>query len=248
MKGEICVKHDALYEKLSFLKEIDEERRKQFEEYFENAPLWLIEAFQTERIKKETILAREGEAADSIFFIGNGIVEAIEYRVLGTPYCYMQFNEVRALGGMEVIMGLDGYMTTLQTVTDCIVVKLSRTVFEKWMYSNIHIMKREAKRMGRNLWEEGRHNRLFLFLQGADRLAFLFVDRYERYSKNGLLHVIGSRQNLADETGLCVKSISRGVKKFMSEGLISKKGNQIYINKEQYEGLKKIVSLKIDLD
>lgn len=84
-------------------------------------------------------------------------------------------------------------------------------------------------------------------MQGSDRLALLFVERYERYSKNGILHVKGNRQNLADETGLCVKSVSRGVKKFQEEGLITKEGNQILISKEQYEGLKKIVSEKIDL-
>ena len=242
------MKYSALYEKLVFLKEIDEERQRQFEEYFENAPLWLLDAFQTEEMKKETTLTREGEPVDIIFFIGSGIVEAVDYRVYGVPYSYMQFSEVHALGGMELIMDLDTYMTTLRTVTDCIIVKLPRAIFEKWMYSNIRIMKLEAKRMGEYLYEESRNNRLFLFLQGSDRLALLFVDRYERYSKNGLLHVIGNRQNLADETGLCVKSISRGVKKFLTEGLISKKGNQIYIDKEQYEGLKKIVSLKIDLD
>ena len=39
----------------------------------------------------------------------------------------------------------------------------------------------------------------------------------------------------------------KGVKKFQEEGLITKEGNQILISKEQYEGLKKIVSEKIDL-
>lgn len=67
------------------------------------------------------------------------------------------------------------------------------------------------------------------------------------YSKNGLLYVKGNRQNLADETGLCLKSISRGIKKFLDDGLITKDGNQILINEEQYEGLKKMISSKIDL-
>ena len=58
----------------------------------------------------------------------------------------------------------------------------------------------------------------------------------------------GNRQNLADETGLCVKSISRGVKKFMEDGLLKKEGKQIVIDREQYEGLKQIVSEKVDLE
>ena len=54
----------------------------------------------------------------TIFFIGSGIIEAIDYRVYGTPYDFMQFNRVYAFGGMEFLMDLDKYMTTLRTVTD----------------------------------------------------------------------------------------------------------------------------------
>lgn len=54
-----------------------------------------------------------------------------------------------------------------------------------------------------------------------------------------------ARQNLADETGLCLKSISRAIKKFQAEQLIVKKGNQIYIDREQYERLKQTVDEKI---
>ena len=241
------MKHNYLYDALPFLKDVEKERQEQFKEYFKSAPLWLMENFQIEELKKGTIFVREGEPADTIFFIGSGIIEAIDYRVYGTPYDFMQFNRVYAFGGMEFLMDLGKYMTTLRTVTDCVVVKLPRNKFEKWMYSDIQSLKHEAKLVGEYLLKEGRNSRLYPFMQGSDRLALLFVESYERYSKNGILHVKGNRQNLADETGLCVKSVSRGVKKFQEEGLITKEGNQILISKEQYEGLKKIVSEKIDL-
>ena len=54
----------------------------------------------------------------------------------------------------------------------------------------------------------------------------------------------GNRQSLADETGLCVKSISRGIKKFSEEGMITKAGNRILINREQYGELRKMVLAK----
>lgn len=241
------MKSRPLYDALPFLNHIDVERQEQFERYFQSAPLWLLDAFQIEELKKGEVFVREGEAADTIFFIGQGIIEAIDYRVYGTPYDFMQFDRVYAFGGMEFLMDLDKYMTTLRTVTDCTIVRLPRAKFEKWLYSDIQAMKQESKLVSEYLLKESRNSRLFLFLQGSDRLALLFVERYEKYNKNGLLHVKGNRQNLADETGLCLKSVSRGVKKFQEEDLISKEGNQIFINKEQYEGLKKIVSKKIDL-
>ena len=47
--------------------------------------------------------------------------------------------------------------------------------------------------------------------------------------------------------GNLIWSFQRERKKFQEENLITKEGNQIFINREQYEGLKKIVSQKIDL-
>ena len=149
---------------------------------------------------------------------------------------------------MEFIMDYDLYRTTLRAMTNCTVVKISRVMFEKWMYSDIRAMKYEAKQVGEYLLEEGRNSRLFLFMQGADRLALLLVERYEKYQKNGCLHMKGSQRDLADVTGLCVKSIGRGIKKIMEDGLLTKEGKQIVINRQQYEGLKQMVSEKVDLE
>lgn len=242
------MRHKPLYDALPFLKNVDRERQEQFQEYFKSAPLWLFDSLQIDELKKGEIFVREGEPADTIFFVGRGIIEAIDYRVYGISYDYMQFDKLYAFGGMEFVMDLDVYKTTLRTITDCTVVKLSRAKFENWMYSDIRAMKYEAKLVGERLLREGRNSRIFLFLQGSDRLAMLFVDRFERYGKNGLLYIKGNRQSLADETGLCVKSISRSIKKFLEEDLVMKEGNKIVINEEQYRRLKKIVSLKIDLD
>lgn len=238
----------VLDEEFPFLKDVGKERQKQFEEYFKSAPPWLMDALQTEELKKGTVFIREGEPAEMIFFLVKGIIGATDYRVYGTPYDFMQFDKAYAFGGMEFIMDYDRYRTTLRTMTNCTVVKISRMMFEKWMYSDIRAMKYEAKQVGEYLLEEGRNSRLFLFMQGSDRLALLFVERYEKYQKNDRLHVKGSRQDLADATGLCVKSISRGIKKFLEEGLVSKEGKQIVIDRRQYEGLKEIVSKKVELE
>ena len=56
--------------------------------------------------------------------------------------------------------------------------------FEKWMSADIHALKQEAKQVANYLLEEGRKGRTLLFLQGADRLSMLLVERFERYSKN----------------------------------------------------------------
>ncbi len=241
------MKQETANDLAPFLRETEDRKREQFAEYFKDAPRWLIEEFRIEKIKKDTLLVKEGEPADTVYYVIKGVVEAADYRVYGVPFNYMRFDKLYAFGGMEFMTDEDVYRTNLWTVTDCVVVKLSRAVFQKWMYSDIHAMKYEAKQICEYLLTEGRNNRLFLFMQGADRLALFLVDSYKKYHKNGFLEISAGRQSLADETGLCLRSISRSIKKFYEDGLISKKGQKITVSKEQYMELRKIVEKKIDL-
>ena len=70
----------------------------------------------------------------------------------------------------------------------------------------------------------------------------LIIERYDRYARNGVLLLKGGRQNLSNATGLCVKTINRAVKKFSDGGLITKEGNKILVDQEQYGRLKEIVA------
>ncbi len=92
---------------LPFLNEIEEERRKQFEEYFRTAPMWLMDTFVVEELEKGTIFVQEGEPADTIFLIGKGLIKATDYRIYGINYDFTVFDKVYAFGGMEVIINLE---------------------------------------------------------------------------------------------------------------------------------------------
>lgn len=223
---------------LPFLKELEEDRRNQFYEYFYEVPVWLVECFVIEKMEKGRTFIREGEPVDTIYFIADGIIKATDYRIYGISFDFMFFSKLYALGGMEVIMGDKRYRTSLQTVTDCTVLKLPKAQFDRWLKSDIRALRHESKLMGEYLLEQARNVRALLFLQGSDRLAMMLVNKYEIYAGKGVLTINGDRQELSDCTGLSVKTITRAVKKLCEEGLITKKGNDIIVNRKQYIQLK----------
>lgn len=236
------MKEDCLEQILPFLKEIDADRREQFENYFRTAPKWLWNRCAIERMPQRTTFVREGEPVDMIYFICEGLVKATDCRVFGINYDYMLFNKVYALGGMEIIINLDTYQTTLQTVTDCIVLKIPKKDFQKWLDSDTIAMKMEARLMGEYMLEQDRVGRNLLFLQGSNRVAYILMNRYREYAQNGTLRLKKNRQELSDCTGLCIKTITRSINKFKENGLLTTQGNYIVINYEQYLQLEKIVS------
>ena len=246
--GDMKVEKDTgmnenhLEKDIPLLSEIDSDRRKQFEEYFATAPEWLLQTFSVEKVEKGAILVREGEEADTVYLIGKGLVKATDYRIYGISFNFMVFSDFYALGVMEIIMDQEMYLTTLQAVTDCIVLKIPRSHYQRWLKMDMNAMKQEAKQMGEYLFEQASNSRALLFLQGANRLAFVFVKHYEKYAENGILCMSGERQELADYTGLCVKTISRSIQKFKSQGLLTKQGSSILIDQNQYQKLKEIVA------
>lgn len=237
------MKENYLDYALPQLKSISENRRKQFEDYFRTAPVWLIESFVVEEMEKGTVFVREGEPVDTIYFIISGAIKATDYRIYGISYDFMMIRrKVYAYGGMEVIMDIERYRTTLQTVTRCVVLKIPKIYFKRWLLSDIAALKNESKLMAEYLLEEARENRAFLFLQGPDRLAFLLQRNYEKYSVKGVLRMNGNRKELSDSTGLCLKTINRAVKKFEEAGWITIEKRELVINHDQYLCLKNIVT------
>ena len=83
--------------------------------------------------------------------------------------------------------------------------------------------------------------------QGNDRLTLFLMKRYEVYNVNGILKLNYRRQEMADVTGLSVKTVSRGIKFFEENGLITKNDKVIVINEEQYNLLKEKLSDVIEL-
>ena len=63
------MKHKYLHDALPFLKEVARERQKQFEFYFRNAPLWVMDLLQSEELEPGTTFIRENEPADTIFLL-----------------------------------------------------------------------------------------------------------------------------------------------------------------------------------
>ena len=80
-----------------------------------------------------------------------------------------------------------------------------------------------------------------MFVPGTDRLAVLFEHRYKKYAKNGKLSFTNTRQELAEYSGLSVKTVNRAVKKFEEQGLISRIGKTFYIDEQIHALVSKLI-------
>ena len=237
---------NLLFVKLPFLCSIREERRNQILQYFKTAPDWLADHLAVEHMLPRTVFIREGCPADYVYLIAEGIVKATDYRVIGTEFDFIHFDRVYAMGGMEVLMHLEKYRTTLTTVTSCNMIRIPREAFERWLLQDLAALKNESGLVCEYLLEQGRMARAYLFLQGADRIAMQLVNKYEKYATSGIYCISANRQAIANETGLTLKTTIRSIRKLSDEGLITLQERTITVNEEQYRKLKAHIDDIID--
>lgn len=231
-----------LYEAVSVFGGVDGKKYKEIEAYFADAPKWLIDSFQVVKLEKDYTFIRENEPVTSIYLVIKGVVRAADYRIYGIVYDFMRVNELEAMGGMELVLDLPTYRATIQTVTPCIVIKIPKDSYERWLNTDIKALKREAKTVGRYLMETDRKSRAYLFLQGSDRLALYLLDLYKKNARDGRYLFSGTRAEMSEMTGLCVRTVNRSIKKFYENGWITKEGNKFSINDKQYDQINEVIS------
>ena len=231
---------------VALINELRSEERDYLNNYLANAPKWLLEAFQIVRLKKGTTFIHENAHVDTVYILVEGIVKATDYRIQEVAYDYTRFYPTEVFGALEFLMGYDLYKTTLMTETDCRFLCVSKDQFSRWMLTDIHAVLEQVKAMSVYLVEQVRKERLFLFLQGIDRLFLLFMQIYRDSARRGVCRIHLTRKDLSNSTGLCVKTVNRCISQMEDEGYISREGRGIIISEEQYQRIKSAMADKID--
>ncbi len=226
----------AQIEKISH--RLPKEDAEYLRKYLSNVPYWVVEAMQLVKKDKNVVFIEENSPADYVYILLEGSIRAVDYRVKGAAFDYMRLNGVNVFGAMEHFFNVSDYMTTLVTITPCTFLILSRKNYERWIWEDKNALRMEIESMGAYLLEQTRMNRLFLFLQGTDRIIYIFAKNYEKSKMTGDYVLDISRQELAECSGFSIKTVNRSVKKMEEDGFINRQGHKIVITREQYENMK----------
>ena len=228
-------------------KYLNKESHMYLEKFLKNAPMWLLEEFHEVNISKDTEFVSENDPANTVYILLTGVVKATDIRVFPVVYDFIRFYPIEIFGAMEFLLREDTYRTTLITVTNCKFLKLSIEQFSKWVLNDINAMKMFTEAMTRYLLDQCRKERLYLFLQGEERVLLFLSDIYE---KNGLADEIViniSRNDLAKGTALSVRTVNRTIKELIKEGFLVKKGRKLILPFEKYQEIKKRLSDKVEM-
>ena len=228
-------------------KYLNKESHMYLEKFLKNAPMWLLEEFHEVNISKDTEFVSENDPANTVYILLTGVVKATDIRVFPVVYDFIRFYPIEIFGAMEFLLREDTYRTTLITVTNCKFLKLSIEQFSKWVLNDINAMKMFTEAMTRYLLDQCRKERLYLFLQGEERVLLFLSDIYEKNGSTDEIVINISRNDLAKGTALSVRTVNRTIKELIKEGFLVKKGRKLILPFEKYQEIKKRLSDKFDM-
>ncbi|MGP1433476.1 MAG: Crp/Fnr family transcriptional regulator [Catonella sp.] len=225
---------------------LSDESHRYLEQFLKNAPRWLLEEFQEVVLSKDTEFVTENDPANTVYILLTGVVKATDLRVFPVVYDFIRFYPVEIFGAMEFLLGEETYKTTLITVTTSRFLKLSKDQFAKWVLNDINALKMFTASMTKYLLEQCRKERLFMFLQGEERVLLFLHDFYEKNHSADKVIIDMSRNDLAKGTALSVRTVNRTVKELIKEGFLVKKGQKLILTFEKYNEIKLRLADKVD--
>lgn len=234
-----------MYDVRTVIGELDEDRRLYLEAYFKNAPTWLMNALHVIKIRKEQTFITEGEAADKIYILLKGKVVGIDYRVKEIAYGYLKFKPIEVFGAMEIMMKMDRYKATLQTLENCLFLRIEREIFAKWLIHDINAYRMQSEKTISYLVEEARKERLYVLIQGVERIYLALHELYRLYADNGVCNIYVSRRDFTQITGVSERTVTRTITDLANRGYLSKDGWNIVMNREQHKQIEMLIEDRI---
>lgn len=231
---------------LALFETLEPKVKNYMKEYFKNAPEWVYDSCSIVTLDKNDIFIMEDSNVQNIYILVDGFVKATDFRIQGAIYNFMWFQPVLAFGALEVLLNEKTFKTTLMASTACRLIKLPKVVYEQWIKTDVNMLFTESSQNIWHLMNQSRRERVYLFMQAVDRLAYFMLNYYEQFEVNGNCKVKLTRQELSDCTGVSVKTITRSLANLMEHGCIGKSGNKIFITKERYTKLQEYISERVD--
>ncbi|PNV63282.1 Crp/Fnr family transcriptional regulator [Clostridium sp. chh4-2] len=214
------------------------------EPYIRNMPEEIKKRYTIKKFPPGHIIHQKHFALDYFGIVCNGDHRVINEFENGNVFMIEKNEPIDFVGEVTILAGMAETSVTIETITECTILMISRKDFESWIEQDIHFLRLVAQKVAFKLYRSSYTNGAKLFYPPN----FLLLDYLLKYAKEKGIEgekqvvVTKTRQELNEELGMTVKTINRTIGKLKEDGLVSMRKGKMVMDLEQYErGKKEIV-------
>lgn len=213
-------------------------------EYISKIPEYIKAKCKLVEYKKANVITIKGNNIEKIYISLQGEMEVKNEFENGFIYNFAQVKSLAYIGVMEIMANKDSYSSTLQCITNCIMIEIKSKDFIKWINKDQNLTLSVLKFVSSSMYKQSLNKGEVLAYPAIYTLISYLINTYENNNKE-TLQFQKSREEIGSLLGFSIRTINRNLKVLKEEGLITVNRKTILISKEQYNKLSnKLESIK----
>lgn len=212
--------------------------RENLRNFFELVNFDDIDACSYEYINPKATLLRSGDPTSFIWFLVQGEMWAFNHFLNGKKYSTERIIPGDVIGEMEIVAKYPKYISTVTAVSLCLVVKVPSEIYVRWMSTHPRFALSAAYRFASSLCRNATLVGVNNMLTAYESVGMLLCNLYhERNKDNKPLLLAETRQDLADQSGVSVRSVNRVIAKLLEDQHLKLKRGKILMTVESYQSI-----------
>jgi CRP/FNR family cyclic AMP-dependent transcriptional regulator len=185
--------------------------------------------------KSDNYIIKKGDEIKYVGILCKGELNVLNEFANGSIYLFHVNEAIDFIGEMEILANQPLAVVTNQAKSDCMVLKILKSDFLKWIEQDNYITSIVAKRLAIRLCHESPLQGYSHYYPAAHMIKRFIVE----YVMNGFdnakeVLINKKRQEIANMLGISIKTVDRNIKKLKEQDLVTIKKGKIYVNEEQY--------------
>lgn len=228
-------------DKRLFSKYIKNEAAKNF---IKRMPDCIKEVSSIRKIKKGKIVVLKEHYIEKIYIHCEGEMKVRNEFENGFIYDFAIIKPISYIGAMEVMATKEIYTSTLESITECIVVEIPKDSFVQWINTDHQLSLEVLHFVSKSMYAQSLKTGEVLAYPAICILINYLINVFES-ENNKEIFIDKTREEIASILGFSVRTINRNLKVLKDENLVTVNRKGIFITNRQYEKLyKKLDSIK----
>ena len=212
--------------------------------FIEKIPENIKDRCKLKKIEKGKLLVLKGNNIENIYIHFQGKMQVKNEFENGFVYSFANIKPIAYIGAMEIMANKKTYSSTLQTTTECIILKMPKSDFKNWINIDQKFTLEVLHFVSKSMYEQSLKTGEVLAYPAICLLTNHLINVFENEDKD-VVFLEKTREEIASILGFSVRTINRNLKELKDENLITVNRKGISITKEQFDKLiNKLESIK----
>lgn len=208
--------------------------------YIKSLPKELLKQAVPLSIKKSSTLVIKGEPLEAAYILLSGELGIIYYALEGKSHLYSSLSPFKIISDVEVLAQENYYCSTVISVKDSILYRIPIEHFKNCLNTNSDFSKEVIHTFAKSAYHNSLLRGMKAYKSSLDKTAIHLLMFCMAHPPTDAKPVIikKTRQTLAEELELSVKTINRNLDALKEEGYISIVHGKIHVRMKHFDLLK----------